>query len=233
MRGGPYRRTTICGVLNRFTSEARSVVSLAQREAREAGLECVTTLHLLQALVEIEDTIAAEILASHGLDRSSLAQEMSSGIHGRELEGSQDEHFTGEALTVLQTSPRQALAMGQNDVEPEHILLALASVPAGAAGRLLAERGLNVPGARVLLAAVAEARRDSYFESLPLEISRDLRRVLVAMIGHAQSSGAARIDLSDLMLALSRDREIPLLRQAAFEEAALLGPSHREPGTPA
>jgi ATP-dependent Clp protease ATP-binding subunit ClpA len=198
------------------------VVTLAERTVHDTGIECVATIHLLQALLEVDDPIAADILARHGVDRSSFDRETNSGASAREMEGGRNEDFTQEALTTLRTSLRHALAMGQNEVAPEHILLALASVPAGAAGMLLAQKGIDVSKLRSELTRIANVRRDAYFESFPLEISRDLHRVLVATIGHAEATGARKIDLSDLMFALSRDREIPLLRRAEFDEATLL-----------
>ena len=216
--------TTIGGVLGRFTDSARSVVNCAEREAHATGSQRVASFHLLRALlVEADDNLVAEILAERNVDRSCLQQEIESIIWLPELADGERDQFTTQARAVLQESLHHALALGQNEVAPEHILLALASVADSPAGRLLRRVNLDVSKVRSQVTRMRDTQRDRYFESLPLKPSRDLRRVLIATIGHAQATGASEVGVHDLMIVLSRNREIPLLRRAALDEAVILG----------
>jgi len=63
-------------VFERFTTQARSVVSLAQDEARELGHPHVGTHHLLLGILDEPDTAGGRALAALGIDRNEVRDEV-------------------------------------------------------------------------------------------------------------------------------------------------------------
>lgn len=217
-----YHRSVSEHMLERFTDSGRSIVALAERLAVSGGSHRVTTAHLLQALVEGGDGVAADILARRGIDQLRIGQEAQSPAWGAELPTGDREHFSAPARTALCSSLRHALALGNDEVGAEHILLGLASTTDSVGAAVLDSANLNVAEIRSLVTRTRAIERDRYFDSLPLRPTRDLCRVLIAAIGRARNAGASEVGVDDLMIALSRDREIPILRRAGPDEAAVL-----------
>ena len=63
-------------MFERFTTQARSVVSLAQDEARELGHPNVGTHHLLLGILDEPDTAGGRALAALGIDRNEVRDEV-------------------------------------------------------------------------------------------------------------------------------------------------------------
>jgi ATP-dependent Clp protease ATP-binding subunit ClpA len=63
-------------VFERFTTQARSVVSLAQDEARELGHPIVGTHHLLLGILDEPDTAGGRALAALGIDGNEVRDEV-------------------------------------------------------------------------------------------------------------------------------------------------------------
>jgi ATP-dependent Clp protease ATP-binding subunit ClpA len=63
-------------VFERFTTQARSVVTLAQDEARELGHPNVGTHHLLLGILDEPDTAGGRALAALGIDRNEVRDEV-------------------------------------------------------------------------------------------------------------------------------------------------------------
>ena len=59
-------------VFERFTNQARQVVTFAQDEARSLGHGYVGTEHLLLALIREEDGVAAQVLTQAGVSRDDV-----------------------------------------------------------------------------------------------------------------------------------------------------------------
>jgi hypothetical protein len=109
---------------SRFTERARAVVVRAQNKAHAAGNLEITPEHLLLALFDDPDGLAARLLVGQGIDGAKVAESI-------ELPPRADEApptlipFNGPAKKVLELTFRQALRLGHNYVGTEHILLAL------------------------------------------------------------------------------------------------------------
>jgi ATP-dependent Clp protease ATP-binding subunit ClpA len=63
-------------VFERFTTQARSVVTLAQDEARELGHPNVGAHHLLMGILDEPDTAGGRALAALGIDRNEVRDEV-------------------------------------------------------------------------------------------------------------------------------------------------------------
>ena len=63
-------------MFERFTTQARSVVTLAQDEARELGHPDVGTPHLLLGILDEPDTAGGRALAALGIDRNEVRDDV-------------------------------------------------------------------------------------------------------------------------------------------------------------
>lgn len=108
----------------RFTPRARNVVIGAQNKAHEAGNTEITPDHLLLALFDDPDGIAAKLLAGQGVDAGGVGNIVTLPAH---TEGKMPAliPFSGPAKKALELTFRQALRLGHNYVGTEHIALAL------------------------------------------------------------------------------------------------------------
>jgi ATP-dependent Clp protease ATP-binding subunit ClpC len=124
-------------VFERFTERARQVVVLAQDEARLLKHNYIGTEHLLLGLLREEEGLAARVL-----ERFEITVEEARAQVAR-IVGEGDEVTTGQmplaprAKKVLELALREALSLGHNHVETEHILLGLVRENEGTAARIL------------------------------------------------------------------------------------------------
>lgn len=63
-------------MFERFTSQARSIVTHAQQEARELGRPSIGTRHLLLAVLDAPDTAGARALGTLGIDASAVRDDV-------------------------------------------------------------------------------------------------------------------------------------------------------------
>jgi ATP-dependent Clp protease ATP-binding subunit ClpA len=141
-------------LFERFSREARNVVTAAVAEAERRGDDHVGTDHLLAGLCATSDPsispvgIGIEELRTIwlGLDRAALE---ATGIPidlPTGMPRSRTGHipFTSGAKETLTATLRETLELGSRKLEPEHILIALTlRSPRDPAIRLLDAAGLN------------------------------------------------------------------------------------------
>lgn len=136
----------------RFTERARSVLAQSREEAQRLGHGFVGTEHLLLALFESPEGVAAQVLGEVGITRS-MAETQILGLIKR---GTTSEEgrlpFTPRAKEAVRNAVGQALQLGHNYVGTEHLLLGLFIDGQSVAGKVLAGLGVNleVVRARVL-----------------------------------------------------------------------------------
>ena len=108
----------------RFTPRARNVVVVAQNRAQKAGNSEITPDHLLLALFDDQNGLAAKLLAGQGVDAAAVEKAVTLPRRG---DGDLPSliPFNGPAKKVLELTFRQALRLGHNYIGTEHIVLAL------------------------------------------------------------------------------------------------------------
>lgn len=136
--------------LENYTHRADSIVALAQDEARALEQDRAGTEHILLALVEEGQGVAAHALTSLGIDADVVRRGVGGPVgHGRRGSGGRVP-FTPQAQQVLESALSEAHQIGQSYVGTEHILLAL--VRGGGsedgAARVLLQRGLDADRVR-------------------------------------------------------------------------------------
>ena len=132
------------GVFERFTDRARSVLVLAQEEARLLNHSFIGTEHILLGLLHEGDGVGARALQSLGitLEAVRVKVEETIGMAGTTPGGSPP--FTPRAKKVLELSLREALQLSHSYIGTEHILLGLVREGEGVAATVLVGLGADL-----------------------------------------------------------------------------------------
>jgi hypothetical protein len=144
----PGRITRARRPFERFTREARRVVTLAQREAKELGHSWIGTEHLLLGILANEESVGARALADFEMGLQGTRDEV------KRLVGEDDEPapkrrrgprmpFTPKAKKALELSLRIARKLKDDHIGSEHLLLALFEESDGVASQIMRERGVE------------------------------------------------------------------------------------------
>jgi ClpA/ClpB-like protein len=133
----------------RFTKEARQVVTLAQVEAKELGHNYIGTEHLLLGVLGGEEDVGARALDEFGVTLKDVREDVKRIIG----EGDEPERgarrrgprmpFTPRSKKVLEVSLRMARKLKDDYIGTEHILLALFEEREGIASQILRQRGID------------------------------------------------------------------------------------------
>jgi hypothetical protein len=131
-------------MFERFTDRARRVLVLAQEQARILNHSFIGTEHILLALIDERDGIAAQALSAAGirLETARAKVEETVTLPARAPE-TMSPPFTPRAKKVLELSLRQALHLGHNYIGTEHILLGLIQEGEGVGYQVLCGLGVN------------------------------------------------------------------------------------------
>jgi ATP-dependent Clp protease ATP-binding subunit ClpC len=142
-------------MFEKFESDARRVVVLAQDEARLLEHGWIGTEHLLLGVLALDGPVAAA-LGERGVSLDGVRGEVEEIIgpdanppHGRHLP------FTPRAKTVLELSFREALRLDHRTIGPAHILLGLVREGEGVACQLLARLTGDLHGVQALAEGLA------------------------------------------------------------------------------
>jgi ATP-dependent Clp protease ATP-binding subunit ClpC len=146
-------------MFERFTDRARRVVVLAQNEARDLGHNYIGTEHILLALIDEGEGVAAKVLEAQGIDQDATRQRVEE-IIGRG-QGASEGHipFTPRAKKVLELSLREALQLGHNYIGTEHILLGVLSEGEGVGAQVLVGFGADLDGIREQVFQILDGRQ--------------------------------------------------------------------------
>jgi hypothetical protein len=135
-------------LFERFTDESRQVVMLAHEEARGLGHSSIGTEHILLGLLRVQNGTTARLFETFGVTLEPVRERVV-GIAGCGDEISSGQlPFTPRAKKVLELSLREALSVGDNYIDLEHILLGLARAKEGVAARILLEFGADAESVR-------------------------------------------------------------------------------------
>lgn len=136
----------------RLSDRGRHVIALADREAQALRHDYVGTEHLLAALTLEEEGVAYGVLTGLGITnervRVRIVQIVDVGEVKVAADDDADEHghdrsLTPGAETVLKMALREALSLGHNYIDTEHILLALAREDERVAARILLDHNAD------------------------------------------------------------------------------------------
>jgi ATP-dependent Clp protease ATP-binding subunit ClpC len=156
-------------VFERFTEAARLVVVFAQDEARALRHNYIGTEHILLGLLRQQESLAAEVLASLGVEFGEVREQVGRIIgQGGEVTAGQIP-FTPRAKRVLEVSLKEARELGHNYIGTEHLLLGLARENEGVAARILLDDGVD---ANTIRGAVLEVLGGGPGRRVTISVSR-------------------------------------------------------------
>jgi ATP-dependent Clp protease ATP-binding subunit ClpA len=112
-------------MFERFTSEARHVVVLAQKEARRLQHNYIGTEHLLLGLLGESGGLAFQALERFGMSLDGARDEVKAIVGTGKGTSSGHIPFTPRAKKTLELALREALQLQHNYIGTEHILLGL------------------------------------------------------------------------------------------------------------
>lgn len=129
---------------DRFTENAKKIISVAQQEAKRLGHAYIGSEHILLGILMVEDSLAMRILAKLGLDsrriKARLAEVLKPGDNMMLLG---DIEFTTKSKKVLEYAFEEAQKLGQAFIGTEHILLGIMKEEEGIASKILQSMGLR------------------------------------------------------------------------------------------
>jgi hypothetical protein len=132
----------------RFTDRARNVLAQSEEEAHRLGHGFVGTEHLLLALFDSPDGLAAQILGERGITRSMAETQIVTLIKPGTAPEERKLPFTPRARAVVQDAVHEALQLGHNYVGTEHLLLGLFSDGESVAAKVLVGLGASLDATR-------------------------------------------------------------------------------------
>ena len=115
-------------MFERYTENARDVMSRARQEAQKFGHDHIGTEHVLLGLIEVKAGIAAEILKSRAVDltdsKAQIEKLVEHGAGGEEIAHGTLPR-TQHAQHVLDDAVREARSLRHKHIGTEHLLLGL------------------------------------------------------------------------------------------------------------
>ncbi len=141
---------------NRFTEKAQNALNYALTVAGDMGHTYIGSEHVLLGLIFQADSIAAQVLASHGVtsEKAQNAVAEFAGLGSKTKVSPAD--MTPRTKTIIEKSARESQALGANYIGTEHLLLAILSEPDCVAVRLLQSFGIPTNELRTDIEAVLD-----------------------------------------------------------------------------
>jgi ATP-dependent Clp protease ATP-binding subunit ClpC len=220
-------------LFERFTEDARQVVALAQDESRAMKHDHVGTEHILLGLLREHDAIPARVLESHDVTLERTRGEV---VGQKSMTGQMP--FTPRGKQVLELAMRESLALGQNYIGPEGILLALTTVEDATSTRILRDchvepKRIRAEVLEIVMRGPEPAQlaapenpppsRNGFEEWIRIGPGAGLRRLLMVAAARALDEGRENILPRDVLLALTRDEHTgPVLAELGVDDAAIL-----------
>lgn len=135
--------------LDRFlTDRAAQAIALAQQEAKALRHSLTGTEHLLLGLLRLDTGVGAQALSNLGINLRDVREQVEQFIGQGSQAPAGEIPFSPRAQQVLQASRQEAFELGHIHLGTEHILLGLIREGQGAAARVLAGLGVDLPTTR-------------------------------------------------------------------------------------
>ncbi|MEX2146211.1 MAG: ATP-dependent chaperone ClpB [Candidatus Rokuibacteriota bacterium] len=128
--------------LDKFTVKAQEAVQAAQSVAERLGHQALEPEHLLSALLQQKEGVVAPLLGKLGARPEAIAQQLAADLERVPRVSGGGGPYLGERLRkALERAQAEAERLRDDYVSTEHLLIALAQEPDGAAARALKAAG--------------------------------------------------------------------------------------------
>jgi ATP-dependent Clp protease ATP-binding subunit ClpC len=189
-------------MFERFTDRARRVVVLAQEESRLLSHNYIGTEHLLLGLLAEQEGVAARALESLNVTLEA-AREQVIEIIGP---GQQQPHghipFTPRAKKILELSLREALNLGSEVIDTEHLLLGLIDEGDGVGAQILQRLGTTAQDVREAVTRLVNSELEAGVIGAPRASRPGPRAVSVAR--QVRLPAEALVEVKDLLASIDR-----------------------------
>jgi ATP-dependent Clp protease ATP-binding subunit ClpC len=214
-------------MFERFTDRARRVVVLAQEESQRLSHNYIGSEHLLLGLLAEQEGVAARALESLNVTLTA-AREQVEEIIGP---GQQTPHghipFTPRAKKILELALREALTMGSEVINTEHLLLGLIDEGDGVGAQILQRLGATAQAVREAVARLITAEPEAAEVTGPgsepraVSVTRQVRLRVDALtkVTDLLASIDRRLSAIERHLGIDAGREEPPAAAAGTEEA--------------
>jgi ATP-dependent Clp protease ATP-binding subunit ClpB len=129
---------------DKFTLKSQELIQNAQSMASRQNNQYIEPEHLLSAMLEEPQGIAASILRKLGISPQSVSNQLTMAMdHLPKVTGVSDVYYSGRTNTVLNAAFAEADKMKDQYVSIEHILLAISDEKAGDAIKILRRNGIT------------------------------------------------------------------------------------------
>ncbi len=140
----------------KYTQNVVNSLNRALTLAEEYGNAAIGTLHMLLAMLTIDNSLVVQLVRKISANGDALAQDLESAIARLpKVSGSSDKYLGQDLSKVMQESEKRAKKLGDDFVSVEHVLLAMVDKPSPQLKQLLADHNLTESS---ILKALAEVR---------------------------------------------------------------------------
>ncbi len=140
-------------MFEKFTDQARRVMVLAQEEARLLQHDYIGTEHVLIAITHEGEGVAAKVLANVNVTETTARAAVIDIIGQGDKKLNGHIPFTPRCKRVLEYSLREALQLGNNYIDTDHLLLGIIQDGEGVAAQVLVRLGADLPKLRQQISA--------------------------------------------------------------------------------
>ncbi|MCD6175772.1 MAG: NDP-hexose 4-ketoreductase, partial [Planctomycetes bacterium] len=138
-------------MFERYTEDARKVLSQARREAQKFHHDHIGTEHILLGLIKIKDGVAADILTHRNIDLKHAKAEVKKLVTPGTPEN--EDTFialprTTHAHELIDDAVEEARALKHNYIGTEHLLLALLKEKDGCGAKVLGNLDMKLDDVR-------------------------------------------------------------------------------------
>ena len=168
-------------MFERFTDRARRVVVLAQEESQRLSHNYIGSEHLLLGLLAEREGVAARALESLNVTLTAAREQVEEIIGPGQQTPRGHIPFTPRAKKILELSLREALTMGSEVIDTEHLLLGLIDEGDGVGAQILQRLGATAQAVREAVARLISAEPEADVVTGPgsepraVSVSRPLR----------------------------------------------------------
>jgi ATP-dependent Clp protease ATP-binding subunit ClpB len=158
--------------MEKLTERARGFVQAAQTIALREQNQQLETQHLLKALLDDREVLAAGLLKAAGANSRQAADEADKAVQALpKVQGGGDRMYAAQSFArALDAAEQAATKAGDSYVTAERLLFGLAITPDGKAAEILKKAGLTP---QKLEAAIAELRKGRTAQSASAEDQYD------------------------------------------------------------
>jgi ATP-dependent Clp protease ATP-binding subunit ClpC len=144
-------------MFERFTDRARRVVVLAQEESQRLSHNYIGSEHLLLGLLAEREGVAARALESLNVTLTAAREQVEEIIGPGQQTPRGHIPFTPRAKKILELALREALTMGSEVIDTEHLLLGLIDEGDGVGAQILQRLGATAQAVREAVARLISA----------------------------------------------------------------------------